>query len=334
MEQQADRDLLIQERMQNLFLFSLLVRDQKSLARLVRHQDRAGLGLLKSFSLDLLSIDQGKRQPVRQKRPEFLHQIEGEAGPAGPVPMKEAHRRVESHRFQSRTDIVNEERVYEREQCIDVIQRRPAVSFLERKILLLGHDQMVENAEIDMGGVPLAAAESVERLILIEQIEIVAQALHGERNLIHGHLIRMVPERPLEDRPVIGYLSGEDRTGDVCGSLGVIGLPVLLPAEEDVPGDRPLDTRQETAMLREEADADTVLRTEAHQEGAARHVPKTDNTANRMDGKAEADILLHFDDDRLPLLSEVGTLRRDKQGVQVFFHVGYLFPFDKSGAFW
>ena len=295
---------------------------------------------LKPLPLNLLEIDQGKSQPVRQKRPEFLHQIEGEAGPAGTVPVEKSHRRVEPHRLQRRADVMDQKRVDEGEQGVDVVQGRPAVPFLEGEVLLLGDDQMVEDAEIDVGGVSLAAAEGVERLVLVEQIEIIAQALHGEGDLICGHLVRMVPERPLEDRPAVGDLSGQDRPGDVGGGLRIVGAAVLLPAQQDISGDRPLHPRQEAAVLRQEADADAVLGAEAHQKGAARDVPEADDAADRVDGEPEADLLLHLDDDRLPLLGEVGALGRDEQRIEMFLHgsqvpenASYMFfPSSASGS--
>lgn len=269
MEQQADRYLLVQERVQDLLLLSLLVRNQERLARFVRHQDRAGIGFLKALSLDLTEVDQGEGQPVRQEGAEFLHEIQGEAGPSGPIPVEEPHRRVEPNRLQRRADVVDQECVNEGEQRVDIVQRRPAVPFLEGEVLLLGDDQVVEDTEIDVGGVPLAAAKGVERLVLIQQIEMVAQALHGEAHLIPGHLVRMVPERPLEDRTAVGDLPGQDRPGHVGGGLRVIGTAVLFPAKQDVSGDRPLDACQEAAVLRQKTDADAVLGAETHQKRAA-----------------------------------------------------------------
>jgi hypothetical protein len=53
---------------------------------------------------------------------------------------------------------------------------------------------VVEDAEIDVGGVPLATAEGVERLDLLEQIEIIAQSLRREGDFRRGHLVRMVSQ--------------------------------------------------------------------------------------------------------------------------------------------
>ena len=39
-----------------------------------------------------------------------------------------------------------------------------------------------------------------------------------------------------------------------------------------------------------------------------------------MDGEPEADLLLHLDDDRFSLLGEIGTLRRDEKGIEMFLH--------------
>ena len=269
MEQQADRDLLVEKRVEDLLLFPLLVGDQERLARLVRHQDRAGIGLLKTLVLHLLPVDQGEGQPVRQEGPELLHQVEGEAGSTRPVPVKEAHRRVEAHRLQGRADVMDQERVDEGEQGVDVVQRRPAVPLFEGEVLFLGDDQVVEDIEIDVGGIPFAAPEGVEGLFPVEEVQAVAEALHREGDLIRGHLVRMVPQGPLEDCPAVGDLPRQDRPGDVGGGLGIVGPPVLLSAQENVPGDRSLDPREEPAVLRKEADADAVLGAKAHQERTA-----------------------------------------------------------------
>ena len=120
-EQQANRDFFVQKRVEDLLLLPLLIGDQEGLARFVRHQDRAGIGLLKPLGLDLAQVDQGEGQAVCQEGAKLLHQVEGEAGPAGAVAMEEAHGRVEAHRLQGRADVVDQEGVDEGEQGIDVV---------------------------------------------------------------------------------------------------------------------------------------------------------------------------------------------------------------------
>jgi hypothetical protein len=107
----------------------------------------------------------------------------------------------------------------------------------------------------------------------------------------------------------------------------------LFPPKLNISRYRSLHPRQEVAVLRKEAYADAVFGAEAHQKRTARDVPETDNATDRVDGEPQADFPLHLDDNRFSLLGEVGTLRRDKQGVQMFLH-GSLFPFDNRSAFW
>ena len=80
-------------------------------------------------------------------------------------------------------------------------------------------------------------------------------------------------------------------------------------------------------MFRQKADADAVSGAEAHQERAARDVPEADDVADRVDGESEADLSLHFDDDRLPLLGEVGALCGDEQGIEMLLHRSPSFRF-------
>ena len=140
MKQRSDRHLLVQKGMDDLLLFPFLISYEHHFAGIVRHQYRAGIGLIKALPLYLTEVDQGKGQPVRQKWPEFLHHVKSEPRPSGTIPVQKSYRRIKPHRFQGRPDIMHKECINEGKQGINVVQRRPAVSLLEGKGVFLCHD--------------------------------------------------------------------------------------------------------------------------------------------------------------------------------------------------
>ena len=235
MKKHPDVDLLIQKGMNDLLMFPLLVSHKHGLTGVVRHQDCTGVAFINALPLYLAQINQGEGQPVCQKGPEFLHHIQSQTWATGTIPVQKSYRRIKPHRLQGRPDVMHKERINEGQQGVDVVQRWPAVPLLKGKSVLLRYYQVIEDAEIDMGGVPLATSENIKRPILIQLLQIVVQALYGKSHLICIQFVRMITERPLENRPAVGNLAGQNRAGHIGGGLWIISLPILLTPQEDIP---------------------------------------------------------------------------------------------------
>jgi len=89
--------------------------------------------LLKPLAFTCPRLMRGQGQAVRQKRAELLHQVQGQPGATGSITVKKAHRRIESHGFQSRSDVVQQQCVKKRKQAVDIVQWRAPISPIESK---------------------------------------------------------------------------------------------------------------------------------------------------------------------------------------------------------
>ena len=110
----ANFDFLIEHGMRNRVLLAFLVRPQHRLASLLIQQYSAAVTLPKVVGRQLTAIDERERQTIHQRRTQFLHQVEPQRGPAGPVGVEKAHLRIEPHAFGRR--LVELRRVPRREQ--------------------------------------------------------------------------------------------------------------------------------------------------------------------------------------------------------------------------
>ena len=110
----------------------------------------------------LAAVDQRKGEPVGEHRAQFLHQVEGKAGAAGPVAVQEAHGRIEPDALGRAAAIMGEQRVEEGEQGVDRVERRPARAAMETQCRVGDADQVVEDVEIDIGRLALVAAQRVD----------------------------------------------------------------------------------------------------------------------------------------------------------------------------
>ena len=88
--------------------------------------------------------------------------------------MEEADRRVEADGLERRADVVDQERVDEREQGVDGIERWAPAPAVEAEAFLLRPDQVVESAEVDVRRLAFEAAERVGPL----------RALGAARNVV------------------------------------------------------------------------------------------------------------------------------------------------------
>lgn len=96
MPEQADGAGFIEKRVADFFRLALLIGDENGAPRRIGEGDGSG-GVGEEIARPHLgAIDEAQHQPVGEPGPEFLDQIEREAGASRPFPMQEAHLRVES----------------------------------------------------------------------------------------------------------------------------------------------------------------------------------------------------------------------------------------------
>jgi hypothetical protein len=123
--------------------------------------------------------------------------------------------------------------------------------------------------------------------------------------MAHGpfvNLFGVVTDSPLEHGAAVGNFAGKNRLRHLSRGVKIISPSVLLTPEEHVSRDRPLDPREKTPMLAEEAQAHFILGAEPHQEWTASNVAETDNAADGMDGHAEAHVAINLNRYRLAFL--------------------------------
>jgi hypothetical protein len=92
---------------------------------------RSSGGIFKVLGLDLATVDEGEHKAVGQERTEFFHEVKRERGPTGPVGVEVADARVEANAFEGGAAVVNQQGVGEREQCVDRVGGRTAVTTAE-----------------------------------------------------------------------------------------------------------------------------------------------------------------------------------------------------------
>ena len=165
--------------------------------------------------------------------------------------MQESNRRIESHHFQSRPDIMYQMGVDERQQGIDIIQRRPPVSFLKNEIIFLCYNEMIENAEIEMRGISFKTPHGIQRVVVFfKRSRMPGQALYGKRYFTGVILslwsrstrcrtVRLLAILPVKRHRVTGRRPSLDR------------LPaVLFSSKQDISRHRPLDPGEENGRIR------------------------------------------------------------------------------------
>src|ERR1035438_9860393 len=83
--------------------------------------------------------------------------------------MEEARLRVQSHAFQRRAAVVDQERVKEAQERIHVIERRPPRPFLEEEGILVLQNQRVEGSKVLSCGVTFNASQPLQSLRLFQR---------------------------------------------------------------------------------------------------------------------------------------------------------------------
>jgi len=122
---------LVEKRVRRCLLFSRLKGSQHRFPGRIVHHDCAGFRLPKSACVNLFLVDQGQNQPIRNEWPEFLHQVQSQAGAAGAIAVKASDRGVQSNRLKRRSGIMRQKRVNKRQERIDLVEGWTAVPSLE-----------------------------------------------------------------------------------------------------------------------------------------------------------------------------------------------------------
>ena len=94
--------------MVDFILFALLPSGEDFLAGIVLEKNGTVFLGIEVVGCDLLAVEEGKRRAVGQKGSELFHEIEGQRGTAGAIPVEEAALGVETAGFQRTAAIVHE----------------------------------------------------------------------------------------------------------------------------------------------------------------------------------------------------------------------------------
>jgi len=230
-EKNADRHLLAYERMQNFLALPFLIGNQQSFSGIVGHGHGTGFGSSEVGLVYFPQVNQRESKPVRNEGPEFLHQIQGAARSSRTVPVKETHGRIDSDRFQGRPNVMHHQRVDERKKAIHVIEGWTAVSFLKGERVLLGHNQVVEDIEVNPGRIAFNAPQGIQIVRPVHGIEAIVEPLDRPSDFLGRDLVAMVAQGPLEDRPRVCNLPGKDGPCYAGRKFLVVSFPILFSAK-------------------------------------------------------------------------------------------------------
>ena len=256
MRNQAERRRLVQKGMAPLLL-ALLPGRQHRPAPIVGSRTAPPSRLRNRQLRDLAAIEQRQRQPVRQHRPQFLHQIERQAWPARPVAMQEADGRIETDALGGAAAIVGQQRIEERKQRIDGIERRAAAAPANRISGSGERDQCIEDSEIILRRLALGAAQRFDPFVhkatrrrIRASRSIVPQSL---RRRCPRHPRAVVAQSPLQHGALVGDLGRDDAAHDL---VRLFGGTILRTPQQHIAADRPFDRAPGTGLTIEQHEGD------------------------------------------------------------------------------
>ena len=119
-----------------LSVLALLVRHQDLLAAFVIEQHGAIVVPPEVRRPDTSAVDQRERQPIGEKGPEFLDQVESKPRSPRSISVQTSHLEVEADTFERARLVVDKQRVKERQQRIYAIKGRATTAVLESKLAL------------------------------------------------------------------------------------------------------------------------------------------------------------------------------------------------------
>lgn len=100
--------------------------------------------------LHLAQVDHGNGQPVGHG-PELLHHVKRKTGLTRTIAVQIANSRIKAGTFQGGTNVMEHQCIQEREQAIHPVQRWPAITLMENKVLFIPDDKMIKHPKIYMG---------------------------------------------------------------------------------------------------------------------------------------------------------------------------------------
>ena len=106
-------------------------------------------------------VDERQHEAIRQRRAQLLHQIQRQRCAPRPVAVHKAHIRIQPDAFQRRRAVMRQQRIRHGERGVDPVPRRPSVSAVKMKNILLIQNHLVEHAEINRGPGAFQASEAV-----------------------------------------------------------------------------------------------------------------------------------------------------------------------------
>src|SRR6266516_1440830 len=92
----SNAEVLLQQWMGQALLFPFLICFDDELATRVGVH-RAAFALVEMSRADLLAIDEGDGEPIRQPRSELFHEVQCQRWPIRPVNVKKADERIKPH---------------------------------------------------------------------------------------------------------------------------------------------------------------------------------------------------------------------------------------------
>jgi hypothetical protein len=319
---EADGELLVEEWVGDLVALAFLVRFEDGAAPIVGEADAAGGFGLEVGRTELGAVEEAEGKPVGEEGAEFLHEVEGEAGSAGPVGVEEADGGIETDAFEGGLDIVGEEGVEEGEEGVDGVSWGSAVAAGEGESGFAGSDELGEHGEVELGGLALDAAELVGGGGLLKALDALGELGAGLPEGAGAIGLGAVAGGAVEGDAGVGDFAEDEEAGQVGGLLWLVGATVLGATEEDVAGDGALDPGEEAPILGEEADLHAVSGAVSQEERAAEDVAEADDAFEVVNRQAEAGLALDADQDGLAFLGQVGALGSDVESVEQFSHGG------------
>ena len=234
--------------------------------------------------------------------------------------MQEADIGIEPDALERGGAVAAEQAVRERQQRVDVIQRRTAAALVKEEIGLVLQDHVVENVKVRLGAGAFFAAQGVKRRLLrderIEPLDLADGGLQALRVYAQGVVALCAFDAPAG----VVQLAEDHAARDAAALRRVVGHAVLHPAQEHIPVFLAAGAGEEAAAGRAERQTDAALCAPAHERRGGPGIAEADDPIERVQREAADLVPVTADDNIFPVEAQVGVLRGDKQGVEQLFH--------------
>ena len=150
------------------FLLAFLIGREHCFARCFLEVHGA---IIERYEIPLVylpTIDERQNQTIRKQRSEFFQKIKRQTRTPRSVPVQKANGGIKTYGFKSRTAIMGEQGVQERQERIDGIGGRPPVTPFEAQGWRVYPDKVVKYAKINLRRFAFQTTENV-RFRFLEQ---------------------------------------------------------------------------------------------------------------------------------------------------------------------